>query len=306
MPLLTHEPLHPVTTADELLGIALALEEEAVRRYTQLAALMDRRGETGVAATFRALILEEEGHAVAVRHWGASLGLPEADPSRFVWRLPPDIAASWDELTDRTSLSPYQALSLAVLNEQRAFAFYSYIAAHAEAEPVRRNAESLAGEELRHAALLRRERRAAFRRERGHGAGQPERVTSVEDLQRVTDALLSAAAAELAGLAARLRALGDADGAALTDRIAEAAQWAVTPSAAITPAPSPAGSIPAGHSSATDALRAALAVTERVAERFSDIAAQADDEAVLTEALRLQELVVGHLALLAERLHGRS
>ena len=52
----------------------------------------------------------------------------------------------------------------------------------------------------------------------------------------------------------------------------------------------------------TACLRAAVAVSERLAEAFGDVAEQAADEAVLAEALRFQEAAVGHLALLAERL----
>ena len=65
------------------------------------------------------------------------------------------------------ALTPYKALTIAVQNEERGFAFYSYIAAHIEDAGGGRNAaEQLAREELRHAALLRRERRRAWRRER--------------------------------------------------------------------------------------------------------------------------------------------
>jgi hypothetical protein len=45
---------------------------------------------------------------------------------------------------------------------------------------------------------------------------------------------------------------------------------------------------------------AAVATSERLAEAFGDVAEHATNEEVLIEALRLQEVVVGHLALLAE------
>ncbi|WP_448203863.1 ferritin-like domain-containing protein [Azospirillum sp. sgz302134] len=291
MPLLRHEPQGRVESLGDLLGIALALEQEAVRRYVQLARLMDGRGEPDTAATFRALVAEEQDHVVAVDGWAHGLGLPSPDAPAFVWRLPPEIATSWDELTERTRLTPYQALSLAVLNEQRAFAYYSYVSASAEDDTVRRNAEALAREELRHAALLRRERRKAYRRERETGDHKPARADSLEELNRLAAALLSVAAAEHADLALRLQAAGDADSAALLDRIAEdERRMAPEP----VPAPSPAPEL-------AD-LRAAIAASERLVEAFSDVAEHATDEGVLNEALRLQECVVGHLALLAERL----
>ncbi|QCN99897.1 rubrerythrin family protein (plasmid) [Azospirillum argentinense] len=296
MPLLRHEPQGGVRSLDELLGIALALEQEAVRRYIQLAALMDRRGETDTATTFRALIAEEQNHVQAVDGWAHRLGRPTPDAPAFLWRLPPELAASWEELTERTRLTPYQALSLAVVNEQRAFAFYSYIAASAPDEPIRTHAEALAREELRHAALLRRERRKAYRRERGRAEHKPTRADTPAELERLAVALLSATAAEHGALAARLLALGDGDGAALLTRIAEEER-------SLIPSGSDAAAAPAAlPDTAAAGLRAAVAASERLAEAFGDVAAQATDELVLTESLRFQEAVVGHLALLAERI----
>ena len=69
-------------------------------------------------------------------------------------------------------VTPYQALASAVRHEQRSFAFWSYVAAHAEADEVKAAAERMALEELEHTALLRRERRKAFHADRLSG-GQP-------------------------------------------------------------------------------------------------------------------------------------
>lgn len=301
MPLLRREPQGRVASLDELLGIALALEQEAVRRYTQLAAVMDRRGEPDTATTFRALIAEEQSHVQAVDGWASSLGRPTPDAPAFVWRLPPEIAASWDEVTERTRLTPYQALSLAVVNEQRAFAYYSYISAAAVDESVRGHAESLAREELHHAALLRRERRKAFRRERADAGRMPARADTVGELERLAAALLSAAAAEHAALAGSLKAAGDDDGAALLARIAEEERRLLPLHEEAHGSATPGMTVP----DAPDAgFRAALLASERLAEAFGDVAAQASDEAVLNEALRLQEAAVGHIALLAGRMDG--
>ena len=65
-------------------------------------------------------------------------------------------------------LSAYRALSMAVRNEERAFAFWSYVAAHAGDADIRHAAETMAHEELGHVATLRRERRSAFHAERRH------------------------------------------------------------------------------------------------------------------------------------------
>ena len=180
MKLLCQEPGAPVDSEADLIGIALALEWEAVRRYRQLANLMDARGAVETAATFRALMEEERCHVEAVASVSAALTGYVPDTAPFVWRLPPEIAASWEELAGRTDLTPYRALSLAVLNEERAFAFYSYVVSAATDPAVRRQAQALALEELNHAAKLRHQRRKAWRRSRQeHG----DAVAHVEGLR---------------------------------------------------------------------------------------------------------------------------
>lgn len=59
-------------------------------------------------------------------------------------------------------VTPYRALSIAVRNEERAFAFWSYVSAYSSSETVREYAEKMAREELRHASIVRKERRQAY------------------------------------------------------------------------------------------------------------------------------------------------
>jgi hypothetical protein len=63
-------------------------------------------------------------------------------------------------------MTPYRALSMAVRNEERAFAFWSYVAAHAGQGEIKRAAETMARQELEHVAKLRKERRRAYHEER--------------------------------------------------------------------------------------------------------------------------------------------
>jgi rubrerythrin len=60
---------------------------------------------------------------------------------------------------------------MAVRNEERAFAFWSYVAAHAEQREIKRAAETMARQELEHAAKLRKERRRAYHKEKRAGRG---------------------------------------------------------------------------------------------------------------------------------------
>lgn len=295
--LLRYEPSIRITRSADLLAFAAALEAEAVRRYGELADLMRRRGMPAVAATFRALAEEERDHVDGVAAWARSLDQPPPDPRAFTWALPREIAESWDDLTDRTEVTPYQALAVAVLNEMRAFAVYSHIAAGTADDAMRRNAETLAAEELGHAALLRRERRRAFHAGRcagRHGPRVPAGRVDTGSFRTQLATLAADAAAAHRAIAATLEILGDGESAALLHAVAadEAALAGSTPAPRTIPV--------AGSSSAL--LRAALAPSERLSEAMGDAAMRAEEEAVLDEAQRVQEIAIRHLARLSARL----
>jgi rubrerythrin len=218
---LSRQPDADISDLSELAGVAHAIEIEAMRRYELLAGEMDRLGETAVAATFRDLVAEEERHVEDIRQWAGreNLTLPDADD--YAWRLPEDIATSWDEVAGSALLTPYRALAVAVTNEERAFAFYAYIAAQAPRPEIAAAAEQLAREELRHAVVLRQMRRHAYHRERGgKPPSHPEEVGNIAQFE----ALLAQLQADVfechAAIAARLDRLGDRDSAALLSGIA--------------------------------------------------------------------------------------
>ncbi|MCO5121645.1 MAG: hypothetical protein M9951_18710 [Burkholderiaceae bacterium] len=213
-----------------LVGIAAAIEQESAQRYAALAELMDARGAAATAAAFREMHQEELRHVEAVARWAKSVAEPVASPAGFAWLLPPELAASWDEVVGSALLTPYRAFAVAVCNEQRAFAYYSYLAAHATDDRVRSEAEKLAAEELLHAAALRRWRRLAWHRERREGI--PVVSGSIEEVAGL-DALLGRSWAGILAchraVAARLREIGDADGA----RFLEALTAGTVPAAAV-------------------------------------------------------------------------
>lgn len=104
-------------------------------------------------------------------------------------------------------MTPYHALCLAVRNEERAFAFWSYVAAFAEDTEIKSAAEAMAREELGHVAGLRRERRRAYHREHDAeradaAAGQYGHIDAGA-LERRLAARLTELARRLSGAAAR-------------------------------------------------------------------------------------------------------
>ncbi|MFO1301902.1 MAG: hypothetical protein U1F17_16325 [Burkholderiaceae bacterium] len=165
---------------------------------------------------------EERHHVDEVARWAAGLGEQVPEPGRFDWQLPAELTSSWDEIAGSALLTPYRAFAIAVDNETRAFALYSYLAARATDPGVRAQAERLGIEELRHAAVMRRWRREAWHRERRE-APQPAAVAvaSVDALHALLAKREAAIAQIHRTIAARLREIGDDESANLLETLLE-------------------------------------------------------------------------------------
>jgi rubrerythrin len=162
MSLLKSEPVGSVQSLEELFAIAAAMEQEAATRYAEIAARMRQEGDPALAEVFERLSADEQGHLDSVVHWSERTKGQAPDPARIRWVAPETFDDEGVATAHPRLLSAYRALSMAVRNEERAFAFWSYVAAHAETPEIRQAAEAMAHEELGHVATLRRERRQAF------------------------------------------------------------------------------------------------------------------------------------------------
>lgn len=315
MSLLKREPPAPVRSLDELFAIAAALEEEAASRYADLATQM-AEGMTAVAETFERLAAEERGHADQVADWSRARTGAAPDPARIRWRPPEtfDQEAAQAIASSRLA-SAYRALSMAVRNEKRAFALWTYVAAQAEDPAVREAAERMAEEELRHAAQLRRARRRAFHAEHGHrpaaaalATPRPRPAAEAARLERALAALLSALA-EAGGAPARqhgaelVRLAGEAAGIAGE---AMAAAEAETSGAEAEEGP-PAAGARRGHRASPVAAGAvepeglsggALRLAERAAEDYLAAADAARDEEAMRRLQSLAERAIARIVLL--------
>ncbi|MDR3517547.1 MAG: ferritin family protein [Azospirillaceae bacterium] len=288
-----------ITSLDALMAMALALEQEAVIRYRQLAAALADRGDADVAATLSALGAEEQGHVTGIALWARDLLGTAPAPERFAWPLPAEIAGSWEELSQSTTLTPYKALSLAVRAEEQAFTFYVYVGSLNPDPAIKDQAEALAREELRHAAALRIERRKAYHRERGEVRRALPR--SVEDLADFAGRLEREAASRHLALAERLEHNGDGAGGALLRRIAAEERGAAAamgfPDGEVTTdrhPPARAGSL--------ELLREGLRTAELLAEHYAELAGRVADGEGLVRAQALQEAAVHRLILIAAHL----
>jgi rubrerythrin len=159
---LKKEPAGQVRTLDEFFALAHAIETDAAARYAEVAKQLKQQGGTHVAEVFERLAEVERGHVREVTSWAARRGESAIVDALPPWPIPDTFDASPDEIAQSKLLTPYRALASAVRHEERAFAFWTYVAAHADKTEVKEAAERMALEELEHVSLLRRERREAF------------------------------------------------------------------------------------------------------------------------------------------------
>lgn len=166
-PLLTAMPRAPVQNLSELYAIALDLAGRAMRHYGALAARGDK-DFWPVRCVFEVLAVREQDR----------IGDLETDCRAACGRLPAPADLHWTpvdlvpaqemaDIGDSGLSTPYTAWALAVRHRQRAFVFWTYVVALAADPAVRRTAEAFAREALHDGNLLRRERRLAWRSERG-------------------------------------------------------------------------------------------------------------------------------------------
>jgi len=239
-----------VNSIEQMLAIAHAMEREAAARYAVLADCMRRVDQREIAELFAGLAVEEQGHVDSVERLAEKTLHGAPDPALIHAALPETFARE-DEANAAALLSPYRTLSIAVRQEERAFSFWSYVAAQSDNSALRELAETFARQELIHAAKLRHARRKAFHAER---AGV--RATGGEAGDRPSPAAIRAKAAQLAAAfatfcaaaAQQLRSGSDALTAALFEKLADETRRT-------TAGPAPADSVPLSDSDRQAAIR---------------------------------------------------
>lgn len=161
--LLMSEPGGTLGSLDELFALANAMETEAANRYSELAEHMARQNKDSLSKIFAQLAAAEREHVDSVTRWSQSRCGKAPDPALVRWEAPQtfDLDTTGEIAASRLT-TPYRALATAVRNEERAFAFWSYVAAYSEDSEIRQAAEAMAREELGHVSTLRKERRHAY------------------------------------------------------------------------------------------------------------------------------------------------
>jgi len=261
-------------------------------------------GHEDVARVFDELTAEEERHVVSVELLATKLlaRLPTEDVVR--WVFPEAFGA--EEAGPPVLLTPYKALSIAVRAEERAFAFWTYVAASAGSEPARALAETMAREELLHASKLRIARRGAYRAEladRQVATASSTQPLRLDELQVEAAQMAAEVVAFLCAATARLDQLGDRESVDLLRAVAGAINGSPQ---GVTSQTRHDIALPTGkqlqQSSAAAVLFEVEGVMERWVERYITSLDRSPDATVTAELQRLADQTMRFVAQINRRL----
>jgi rubrerythrin len=132
---------------------AIAIEREAVERYSEFAERMDDLGNEAAAEIFATLARMEVAHLGELVARTAGAKLPKLAPHEYAWldNAAPETAAR--ELVFRL-MTPRHALEIALAGEKRALAFFEGAMLGTADPMVRTLARELAADETDHIAML--------------------------------------------------------------------------------------------------------------------------------------------------------
>lgn len=154
---MTDKPGNPkqvIASTEELLAYSLALEKEAVERFTELADQMEVHNNHEVADLFHQLAEIESRHVENVKQTSRGKQLPDLLAWEFDW-IDAGQSPEGGLLEDAHYLmQPWHAIELAKQGEQRAVAFFKHVASNANDKAVEQMARELVVEEQQHVELL--------------------------------------------------------------------------------------------------------------------------------------------------------
>jgi rubrerythrin len=144
-----------IVSPNELYAHAIAIEREAVERYSELAERMDELGNAAAAEVFAMLAALEAEHLESLCRRTEGVELPDLRPGEYRWldAGAPETAAR--ELVFRL-LGPREALQIALGAERRAQAFFEDAMFRADDPALRALAREMAADEGEHILLIER------------------------------------------------------------------------------------------------------------------------------------------------------
>ena len=146
--------MNTITTLEELLAHAHALESDAVERYEEMAEQMEVHNNPELAELFHKMAAVERRHVDKVERMAGDRALPQLAPWEYRWQTP-ESPESVPVGHSHYRLTPYHALSLMIACEERAQTFFAAGARATSDSTLRTMAAQMAEEESHHAELLR-------------------------------------------------------------------------------------------------------------------------------------------------------
>jgi len=142
-----------LSSIDDLMAMALAMESEAAERYAEFAEVMEAHNNREVAELFGKMARIENLHAQQIRDKMGWTDAPPGGARAYRWE-----GMEGPETGDHGELhylmTPHHALKIARMNEQRAHRFYEKLVASAPAGALRAAAEEMLEEEAEHVRLM--------------------------------------------------------------------------------------------------------------------------------------------------------
>ncbi len=150
---ITPPPIGAIESVEEFLAHSVALENEMVERYDEMADSLEVHNNPETAELFRRLAGFGQKHAEEMAAHATGKELPRIAPWDFKWGGgPAPEAASLDGM--HYMMTPYHALELARDAESLAQQFYSQVAEGTSDSKVRKLAKEFAAEEGEHVDLV--------------------------------------------------------------------------------------------------------------------------------------------------------
>jgi hypothetical protein len=155
-----------IQSSGQLLGVARALESDAVSHYHDMATRMEHYGNEDAWAWFEQLERESRERVSKIQEWAELEGIELIAPGdAVIWEDPAGSTTYDAESRDPYRSSAYKALAYAGHNMDRSFNLYTNVAATTTDEQTERCADILANDALNRSRLLQTRRRRAYQNE---------------------------------------------------------------------------------------------------------------------------------------------
>ena len=203
-----------IQTSAELLSTVLMAVREAAQYFSACSGEMREHRNEACASIFEQISTTEREREKQIVSWAESEGLQlSTDAMPLDWQ-DPNVRNEYDAAAlDPIRSTPYRVLALVAHDADRAFRFFTHVAAYAEDGGLREYAEILAQEELERVAQFRSLRRRAWHAEQDRHRNRPKidpgAIESTADLFNVAASLERCVLASVKALLELYPALSD-------------------------------------------------------------------------------------------------